>query len=160
GFTAMTRFVGGAGGFYAYISAGLGRPLGVAGAFLALAAYNAPYVAVVGMFRFFLNELVKGPGGPDGAWWVYGVWLGGVVFFCGVRNIEFSGKVLGCCMIAEISILLLLAITILATGGPARAVNFAPFGATAVFSDGFGVALVFVVAAFLGFEATAIFGEE
>jgi amino acid transporter len=37
GFTAMSGFVGSAGGFYSYIVAGLGRPAGVAGAMIALA---------------------------------------------------------------------------------------------------------------------------
>jgi len=160
GFTTMTRFVSGVGGFYPYISAGLGRPLGVAGALIALATYNAIDVAVLGLFGFFVSELVKAHGGPDIAWWIYAFGLGGTVFVCGVRNIEFSGTVLGYCMVAEISILLLLAFSILLTGGIAHPVTFAPFGAHAVFSDGFGVALVFVASAFIGFEATAIFGEE
>ena len=160
GFTAMTRFVGSAGGFYPYICAGLGRPLGVAGALIALATYNAVSIGVYGLFGFFANDMVKAHGGPEVAWWVYAFALGGVVFLCGIRNIEFSGKVLGLCMIAEISILLLLDFAVLTTAGPAHRVTFAPFGASAVFSAGFGVALVFVVTAFLGFEATAIFGEE
>ena len=36
---------------------------------------------------------------------------------------------------------------------------FAPFGPASL-TPGLGMALVFVVSAFLGFEATAIFGEE
>jgi amino acid transporter len=152
--------VGSAGGFYPYICAGLGRPLGVAGALIALATYNAVSIGVYGLFGFFANNMVKAHGGPDVAWWVYAFALGGVVFLCGIRNIEFSGKVLGLCMIAEISILLLLDLTVLTMGATAQGVTFAPFGASAVFSAGFGVALVFVVTAFLGFEATAIFGEE
>ena len=46
GFTAMARQVSSAGGFYSYISKGLGRPLGVAGAFLALVTYFAIQIGV------------------------------------------------------------------------------------------------------------------
>src|SRR4029453_12547782 len=67
---------------------------------------------------------------------------------------------LGCCMVAEITILLVLSVAILVTSGPARPIAFAPFGIHAVLAPGLGVALVFVVSSFLGFEATAIFGEE
>ena len=160
GFTTMNRFVTSAGGFYPYIVAGLGRPLGVAGALIALATYNAIDIAVYGMFGFFSNAIVTSHGGPDIAWWVYAFGLGVAVYLCGRRNIAFSGKLLGFCMVAEIAILLLLGIAILATGGGPEQVSIAPFGPHAMFSSGFGVALVFVVSSFIGIEATVIFGEE
>jgi amino acid transporter len=160
GFTTMNRFVASAGGFYPYIVAGLGRPLGVAGALIALATYNAIDIAVYGMFGFFSNAIVTSHGGPDIAWWVYAFGLGVAVYLCGRRNIAFSGKLLGFCMVAEIAILLLLGIAILATGGGPEQVSIAPFGPHAMFSSGFGVALVFVVSSFIGIEATVIFGEE
>src|ERR1700679_3766289 len=64
GFTTMNRFVASAGGFYPYITAGLGRPLGVAGALIALATYTAIDIAVYGMFGFFANATVTSHGGP------------------------------------------------------------------------------------------------
>lgn len=160
GFTAMSGFVLNCGGFYAYIKVGLGPVFGLAGALIALATYTSVAVALYGLFGFFLNDLVRLNGGPDVAWWIYAVALAIVVFACGVRSIEFSGRLLGCCMVAEITILLVLSAAILATADPARPVAFAPFGMHAVFAPGLGVALVFVVSSFLGFEATAIFGEE
>jgi amino acid transporter len=117
GFTTMNRFVASAGGFYPYITAGLGRPLGVAGALIALATYSAIDIAVYGMFGFFSNAIVTSHGGPDVAWWIFAFGLGAAVYLCGKRNIAFSGTVLGVCMIAEIAILLLLGATILMTGG-------------------------------------------
>jgi amino acid transporter len=160
GFTTMNRFVASAGGFYPYITAGLGRPLGVAGALIALATYNAIDIAVYGMFGFFSSAIVTSHGGPDIPWWVYAFGLGGAIYLCGKRNIAFSGKVLGFCMIAEIAILLLLGVAILVTGGGPEHISVAPFGPHAMFSSGFGVALVFVVSSFIGIEATVIFGEE
>jgi amino acid transporter len=160
GFTTMNRFVASAGGFYPYITAGLGRPLGVAGALIALATYNAIDIAVYAMFGFFSNAIVTSHGGPDIAWWIFAFGLGVAVYLCGKRNIAFSGKVLGFCMIAEIAILLLLGVTILLTGGGPEAISVAPFGPRAIFSSGFSVALVFVVSSFIGIEATVIFGEE
>lgn len=160
GFTTMNRFVASAGGFYPYISAGLGRPLGVAGALIALATYNAIDVAVYGLFGFFSNAIVTSHGGPDIPWWAYALGLGLAVYLCGMRNIAFSGTVLGVCMIAEIAILLLLGIAVLVTGGGPEPIAAAPYGPHAVFSGGFGVALVFVVSSFIGIEATVIFGEE
>jgi amino acid transporter len=160
GFTAMSGFVLNAGGFYAYVKAGLGPAFGLAGALIALATYTSVAVGLYGLFGFFLNDLVRLNGGPDVAWWIYAVALAIVVFACGARSIEFSGRLLGCCMVAEITILLVLSVAILVTADQARPIVLAPFGAQAVLAPGLGVALVFVVSSFLGFEATAIFGEE
>lgn len=160
GFTAMSGFVGNAGGFYSYVVAGLGPSLGVAGALIALVTYTAVDVAVYGLFGFFANDMVKSADGPDIAWWAYAAGLGIVVYVCGIRNIEFSGRLLGYCMVAEIAILLLLGLAILLTADASRPITFAPFGIEAIATPGLGIALVFVVSAFIGFEATAIFGEE
>lgn len=160
GFTAMSGFVGNAGGFYSYIVAGLGPAVGVAGALIALVTYTAVDVAVYGLFGFFVNNMVISAGGPAIAWWVYVFGLSIAVYVCGVRSIEFSGRLLGYCMLAEITILLLLGLAVLATADQARPIAFAPFGVQAIVTPGLGLALVFVVSAFIGFEATAIFGEE
>jgi amino acid transporter len=160
GFTAMNGFIRSAGGFYPYIAAGLGRPIGVAGVLIALAAYNAIDIGVYGLFGFFSNSIVTSYGGPQIAWWIYAFALGVAVYLCGSRNVEFSGRVLGACMIAEIAILLMLDIAVLATSGGFQAVSFTSFDPKAIISSGFGVALVFVVSSFIGIEATVIFGEE
>src|SRR6185369_2201280 len=110
GFTAMSGFVGSAGGFYSYIVAGLGPAAGVAGALLALATYSAIELGLCGLFGFFLNSMVMSYGGPAVAWWIYPIGLLAVVYACGRRSIEFSGAVLACCMIAEVAILVVLGI--------------------------------------------------
>jgi amino acid transporter len=160
GFTAMNCFVKSAGGFYPYISAGLGRPLGVAGVLIALATYNAVDIAVYGLFGFFGSETVKAATGVEITWWVYAIVLCVGVCYCGSRNIEFSGKILGLCMLAEVAILLLLDAVIVLKGTVGISTGLFPFAAEAVFGRGFGVSLVFVVSSFIGIEATVIFGEE
>jgi amino acid transporter len=161
GFTAMSGFVGNCGGFYSYIVAGLGPTVGVAGAAIALATYSTIELGLCGLFGFFLDNMVTSAGGPALPWWIYPAGLMAAVYACGRRSIEFSGAVLACCMIAEVTILLLLglAVLVMVTAGPAQPVLFAPFG-PATLMPGLGMSLVFVVTAFVGFEATAIFGEE
>jgi len=161
GFTAMSGFVGNCGGFYSYIVAGLGPTVGVAGAMVALATYATIELGLCGLFGFFLDNMMTAYGGPSLDWWIYPMVLLAFVYACGRRSIEFSGAVLACCMIAEVAILLLMGIAILlmVTGGPAKPVLVEPFG-PATLMPGLGMTLVFVVTAFIGFEATAIFGEE
>jgi amino acid transporter len=161
GFTAMSSFIGSAGGFYSYIVAGLGPAAGVAGAMIALATYGTIEIGLCGLLGFFLNNMVTSYGGPALAWWIYPIGLLAIVYACGRRSIEFSGSILGICMIAEVAILVLLggAILLMVTAGPAQPALLAPFGPASLM-PGLSMALVFVVTAFVGFEATAIFGEE
>ncbi len=93
-------------------------------------------------------------------WWVWSFVALAVVHVCGQRNIAFSGAILGVCMIAEIAILLLLDLGIVFSGGGPEGFTATSFAPATVFAPGLGVALVFVVGSFIGFEATAIFGEE
>lgn len=159
GFTAMGRHVGGAGAFYTYITQGIGKPAGVGGALMALVTYSAVQIAVYALFGVFMAGAIA-PLGLDLPWWVWAYVVLLVVMVCGQRNIAFSGAILGVCMIAEIAILLLLDLGILFAGGGPEGIGFTSFAPATVFSPGLGVALVFVVGSFIGFEATAIFGEE
>lgn len=158
GFTAMSRHVGGAGAFYTYITHGIGKPAGVGGALMALVTYSAVQIAVYGLFGVFM----AGAMAPitELPWWVWSFAALVIVHVCGQRNIAFSGAILGVCMIAEIAILLLLDIGIVLAGGGPEGFGVTSFSPATVFAPGLGVALVFVVGSYIGFEATAIFGEE
>ncbi|MFT2214193.1 APC family permease [Rhizobium giardinii] len=158
GFTAMSRHVGGAGAFYTYITQGIGKPAGVGGALMALVTYSAVQIAVYGLFGVFM----AGAMAPiaELPWWAWSFAALVAVHFCGQRNIAFSGVILGVCMIAEIAILLLLDVAILFAGGGPEGYGVTSFAPATVLTPGLGVALVFVVGSFIGFEATAIFGEE
>ena len=143
GFTAMSRRVGGAGAFYTYITHGIGKPAGVGGALMALATYSAVQIAVYGLFGLFM----AGAMAPiaELPWWVWSFAALVIVHVCGQRNIALSGAILGVCMIAEIAILLLLDIGIVASGGGPEGFGFTSFSPATVFAPGLGVALVFVV---------------
>ncbi|SOC83053.1 Amino acid transporter [Ensifer adhaerens] len=159
GFTAMSRHIGGAGAFYSYITQGIGKPAGVAGAFMALLTYTAVQVAIYGLIGVFSQSAFANLG-LNAPWWVWSFAFMLIVHFCGQRNIAFSGTILGICMLAEIAILLLLDLGIVFSGGGPEGMTASSFAPATVFAPGLGVALVFVVGSFIGFEATAIFSEE
>src|SRR5256885_17056137 len=56
GYVAMSRKVTTAGGFYSYISHGLGRELGLGTGFGAVVAYSVFEASLCGGFAFFLNQ--------------------------------------------------------------------------------------------------------
>jgi amino acid transporter len=160
GYAAMSAHVGRAVSFYPYVASGLGRAMGVGTAFISIASYIAVELMALTLFGIFGAATLNAFLGIDLPWWVYCIGLNAIVLFCGVRNIEFSGRILGILMIAEVLILTLLGVAVLLRGGGPEGITFAPFGVGALTSGSLGVALVFIVSAFIGFEATAIFGEE
>lgn len=157
GFTAMSPHVAGAAGFYAYVTTGLGPGAGSAVAAIAIATYQAIAIGVYGLFGFFAAQTLTATLGWSPPWWVLTLPMAGAVHFCGRRTLSFSGNLLAVCMLGEVAILLALGIAILAQHG-AASLAIAP--AATVFGPGMGVAIMFVVASFIGFEATVIFGEE
>ena len=159
GFTAMSHHVGGTGAFYVYIAQGLGRHLAVGGALISLLTYSSVQIAVYALAGVFLSGMLEGHGiAVPWYGWSFAMLL--LVHLCGQRNISFSGKILGLAMILEFVVLLMLDVGILFQGGGPQGLSLDNFSPSVVFGPGLGIALVFVVGSFIGFESTAIFGEE
>ncbi|MDQ7776848.1 MAG: APC family permease [Paracoccus aminovorans] len=159
GYTAMTRFSGSVGGFYAFITRGLGRPAGVAAAAISVLTYKMIQMAVYALFGIFVSGALAGMG-ITLPWWLPILAIMAAIWLCGARNIAFSGRLLGLCMLAEIAILFALDMGIVLRGGGPQGLSLTAFSPPAVFAPGLGAALVFVVGSFMGFEATAIFADE
>jgi amino acid transporter len=77
----------------------------------------------------------------------------------GYRHIDLSGRVLGLLLVGEVGVVLVLVAAVVATGG-ADGLSLEPFAPSQVMSGSPGVGLMFAIAAFIGFEATAIFRDE
>ena len=159
GYAAMSRHVVDAGAFYAYVSKGLGTPVGVGAAGLALLTYTAIQAAIYGLAGATAQGLSTQYGGPDLPWWVWAFLLMAVVGLLGYRNIDVGTKVLGVLLTLEIGVIAVVAGAVLAQGG-ADGIDVRSFTPSAFFSGAPGISIMFAVASFIGFEATAIYGEE
>lgn len=158
GFTAMGRFITNSGAFYAYVSQGIGRPLGVGTSFVALVAYNAMQVGIYGLFGFQLSLFIEAKTGMASPWWVWIFLCIIVVAVLGMNRIDLSAKVLGVLVALEFIVVIIFDVVALAV---------APEGVTATtlnpveaLSPAIGIVLLFNFAAFMGFEGAAIYGEE
>lgn len=160
GFTAMARHVDAGGAFSTYVARGLGRPAGVGSAFLALVSYAAVQLAVYGFIGSAVDVLVTDHGGPDLPWGAWSVLVMVVVALLGYRHIELSGRVLGVLLVAEVAIVMVLNVVVLARGGGEEGLASTTFDPSAFASGAPGIALIFAVAGYIGFEATAIFRNE
>lgn len=159
GLSAMTRTVPKPGAFFTYIGHGLGRPAGVAAAWLAMLTYTTIQACVYGYIGAVVSVSVAGLGGPELPWWLYSLAVVAIVGILGYRHIDLSSKVLAVLLLAEIGIVLLLVGAVVVSGG-AEGLSLEPFAPSNVLSGAPGVGLMFAIAAFIGFEATAIFRSE
>lgn len=160
GFTAMTRHVPNAGAFYSYVGTGLGRGAGLGSALVALVSYATVQGAVYGYAGFLIGDLVAGYGGPSLPWWLWTAAVLAVTGLLGYRHIELSSRVLGVLLVAEVGIVLVLDAAIIGRGGGDEGLSSALVRPDAVLSGAPGIGLMFAIAGFIGFEATAIFRDE
>jgi len=159
GYAAMSQRVTNAGAFFAYIGRGLGKHLGSASAFVSILAYLAIQLAIYGFFGGLLSAQVGLL-----PWWAWTLLAWGVVTLLSLLSVDVGAKVLGLLMLLELAALIVTAVAILIDGGP-EGLNFAAsFSPGAIIAGGLagsaGIAFAFAFASFIGFEATAIYGEE
>ncbi len=159
GYTTMSRHVTNAGGFYAFTSRGLGGLAGGSAAVLAMFAYNILQIALYGMFGGVVAGTMESVAGVVLPWWAYSLMAMASIAFLGYRKIDLSARVLSLVVIAEYLAILILDFAILKTGGDSG-VNLDSFTSQHVFSGTPSIGLLFCFAAFIGFEATTIYGEE
>ncbi|MER6262828.1 APC family permease [Streptomyces sp900105245] len=159
GFTTMSRHVTSGGAFYAFITRGLGRPVGIGAALLALIGYNGMEIGVYGLLATTTRDTLHSLVGADVPW--LPVSLAGLVLigYGGYRSIDFGAKLLGVLLVAETGILVLLAGGVLLKGG-AHGLSLASLAPAHVFVPGTAAVLAFAFAAFTGFESTVIYRRE
>ncbi len=164
GYGAMSHAVTNTGAFFAYVGRGLGIGPGVGSAFTSMVAYLAVQLAVYGFFGAVMSGQMAGRLGIDLAWWVWSLIAWALVFGLSILAVDIGAKVLGVLMLLEIGSLLVVAVAVLVQGGPDGYDLAASFSPANIFTGGFagsaGIALAFAFASFIGFEATAIYGEE
>ncbi|WP_413098424.1 APC family permease [Streptomyces sp. Inha503] len=160
GYATMTRYVNRPGAFYAYITAGLGRRVGLGGAFVALFGYLLLALPTWIAFGVYVWQLVTGTfHGPDIPWYVWALVGAALTGIFSYRHIEFSAKVLGVALGLEVLLVIAFDTVAFIDGGPGG-IPVRPLTVGAVTDGGFGLALLFGMLCFIGFESAAIYREE
>ncbi|MDX2936551.1 APC family permease [Streptomyces ipomoeae] len=161
GFVAMGRHVVDAGAFYTYIGKGLGRSVGTGSAGIALFAYCAIQAAMYGLYGATVSGLLAHYTEADAPWWACSLVTMAIVQVLGGAGIEMGARVLAVFVMAEFSILSVFALVTFFKGGGPEGLGLAQsFSPGEALEGAPGVALMFAVASMIGFEATAIYGEE
>lgn len=173
GYAAMAGRVSAVGGFYSFISQGLGREVGMSAGFASLVCYSIFESSLNGLFAYFANSWLLSHLGIDIGW----LWLALLcILVTGMLSyfeVKISAAVLGVALILEVLILLIFALgTIMAPSGTnfqAESLNvfhvLSPVAEQKVgdVAIGAGAAAVGIFMAFwswVGFEMAPNYAEE
>jgi amino acid transporter len=166
GFVTLAKYVTSSAAFYGFISHGLGRPVGMAAGLLVMVGYMTIVAALIGIFSAFAKTTLDSQLGIDLPWQLYAVvmviGLGTIAYF----EITIAARVLIVMLVLEVSILFLMSFAVLFSGGGPDGVPLSPispvnaFEANGLATAAIGLGLFMAFWSWIGFEATAVYGEE
>ena len=160
GFSKMGTVMERPGGFYAYVTDGLGRNLGLTTAFLLVVGYMSIALFAPPLIAIYAQNLIENIlHGPHIPWFIIALIsvVGSVLL--AYRKIDLSAKVLFWVMIFESAAVFVFDAVCFTHGYSANG-GVVMFTVPSIATSGFGVVLLFVVGNFMGFEATVIYREE
>ena len=174
GYVAMAKHITTTGAFYGFISHGLGQVWGMASGVLATFAYVVFEGSLIGGCAYFANDALNTIFGVNIPWLVIAVVaIVGIALLC-YFDISLTAAILGVTLTAEVLILFALAFSVIFKGGgpdglmlsqtvlPWKALGSLPAGAygTAAAAGSMAIGLFFAFWSWVGFETTAVYGEE
>ena len=159
GLSRMAQAVPKPGAFYTYIRQGLGPTAGTAAACVAIASYIVVPLATSAYAGVQVDLAVTSLGGPHIPWFVYSIATILFIGLLGYRSIDLTSRVLSVMLIGEVLVVVALAVVVLARGGDSG-VTTAPLEPSNLLGGNVGLAIMFAITGFIGFEATAVFRDE
>jgi len=121
GYAAMASRVSSVGGFYSFISQGLGREVGMSAGIGSLACYSLFEASLTGLFAFFGNLWISQHLGINVPWIVLALAMIVVIAALAYRDVKVSARLLGIALILEVIMLLIFSLGVIFAHG---ATNF------------------------------------
>jgi amino acid transporter len=158
--TMLARHLPSAGGFYTYVSRGIGPRWGFLTGWLYAIMVTIVPSALAAFTGAVLHDELNGKYGFGLPWWVYSLVILAICFACAYRGITLSIRFLVGMSLFEIVVGLSLSLTGLVNPGPGG-VNASGFDPRSIGnSSAFFLAVVLSIFAFTGFESAAVVAEE
>ncbi|MFE5287502.1 APC family permease [Nocardia sp. NPDC056611] len=161
GFTTMAKHITATGAFYGFISFGLGRGAGLAAGLLAAFAYMVFEPSLIGIFSSFAHNTVLDQLGKDVPWWVFAILMLAINAVGTWFGVALAERLLVVLLATEVTVLFIMAVSVLLHGGGPDGLSLAPINpANAFHGPSAGLGLFFAFWSWVGFESTAMYGEE
>src|SRR4051795_2191388 len=169
GYIEMARRVTAVGGFYTFISRGLGSVMGMGAGYLIAFCYIIFAAAVTGVGSYFASTSVEAWFGVSISAWAYQAFFLALMTAFAWFHIELTAKILGVALVSEVLVMLILAFAILVQGGP-DGFSAAPLNPANIFDNeaavkvfgaaAAGVAIFGAFWSWVGFEMAPNYAEE
>lgn len=134
GYAAMAGKVSTVGGFYAFISLGLGREAGLSAGITSLAAYSVFEASMTGLFAFFANTFIAAHFGVDVPWLYLALFAIVLSAALSYLDVKLSAAVLGVALLLEVLALLVFDVAV-ATAGTGTHFTLASLNVFKVMTD-------------------------
>jgi amino acid transporter len=158
GFAAMSRKHAGPGGFAVYIGRAFGERAAQAASYIAVVGYNCMITGGVALLSATTSDVVGKRLGVDLDWRIYAAVFVVAIAVLGYREVAVSVRILSMLLVAEVLIVFVLDAAVVVTGG-AEGIHVGGFAPSSLHGN-IGTVFLMAFAAFVGFEATALFAEE
>ena len=156
----LARYLPSAGGFYTYVSRGIGPKTGFITGWLYAVMVTIVPAALAAFTGAVLHDELDGKYGFPVPWWAYALVILAICFACAYRGIVISARFMIVMSAFEIATGLGLSASGLFNPGPGG-LNVSGFNPANIGgSSGFFLAIVLSIFAFTGFESAAAIGEE
>ncbi|MEU8029688.1 APC family permease [Streptomyces sp. NPDC049099] len=161
GFTSMAKHITSTGAFYGFISYGLGRTAGLASGLLATFAYVVFEPALIGIFSTFATTTLKDQTGVHLPWWAFAILMLAINATGTWFGVSVAEKLLVALLATEVTVLAAMAVSVAFHGGGPHGFSLAPVNPVNAFKGtSAGLGLFFAFWSWVGFESTAMYGEE
>ena len=164
GYVAMARKMRAAGGFYTFISHGLGRELGLAAGLTGALSYALFEVSLLGGFAYFSATNFNDWFGWEVPWIAFALFAAVLISVLCYFDVELSVKVLGFALIGELIILAIFDLVVFGDGGGADGIHLEALNMFQLTDPGVGLAagvgLFLAFWSWVGFEAIPNYAEE
>ena len=164
GYVAMARKMRAAGGFYTFISHGLGRELGMAAAICGALSYALFEVSLLGGFSYFAATNFNDWFGWEIPWVAFALFAAILISVLCFFDVELSVRILGFALITEVIILVIFDALVFGSGGGPDGIQLEGLNVFQLTSPGVGLAagvgLFLAFWSWVGFEAIPNYAEE
>src|SRR5262245_43049612 len=164
GFVALARHITAAGAFYTFVSRGWSKIPGLAAGTMSMFSYMTMEAGLIGIFAAFANQAFSSQFGINLPWEIYAAVCLVVIAVLSHFDISVAAKVLGVVLVCEITMLTIGAVASLLHHPDGMSfTSLSPL--TALSTNGVaggvvGLGLLMAFWSWVGFESTAIYGEE
>ena len=160
GFAQMAKRITSAGAFYTFTAQGLGKPMGLAVGMTVVAAYSMISAAIAGGFGYFTSALLANHFSLDIPWYWCSIVGLALMFVISYFRVTFTARILAVLLTLEVLVVFVVCVFTIGKGGAEGQIPAAFNPAEWAVAPALGIGFFLAFWSWIGFETTAIYGEE